>query len=285
MTAVAQAPVSALINGEPARCVDFSDRGLHYGDGVFTTLAVRQGLPLLLDRHLARLQADAGRLGLPFPGRQVLADEIRQLCAASTDAVLKLILTRGTGGRGYRCPENTTGTRILSVHPKPDYPPDLAVAGVRARLCGLRLGINPRLAGVKHLNRLEQIMARAEWADDSIREGLLLDYEGFLVEGVMSNVFLLRQGRLRTPLLDRCGVAGVMRGWVLELAQDLGLVAEEARILPSELDDAEELFLTNSVIGIWPVCELEGRRFPIGPLAKLLAGQIDAAIAEALACR
>lgn len=282
MAVVTQA---ALINGKPARCVDVADRGLHYGDGVFTTLAVRGGVPLFWERHLARLQADANRLGLPFPGGQVLTEEARQLCPPHIDAVLKIILTRGVGGRGYRRAENTAGTRIVSPHPQPDYPPDLAEKGVRARLCGLRLGLNPRLAGIKHLNRLEQVLARAEWDDDSIREGLLLDYEGFLVEGVMSNVFLVQEGRLRTPLLDRCGVAGVMRGLVVQFARDLGLAVEEARILPAELDATDELFLTNSVIGLWPVCELDGKRFPVGPVARRLVGRIDEAIAGALACQ
>lgn len=276
MSDPAQGPVSVLINGAATRWLDCADRGLHYGDGVFSTLQVRRGVPQFLDRHLARLQSDAGRLGLPFPGCEILRDEVRRLCACHPDAVIKLLLTRGAGGRGYRCAEGMAGSRVLSAHPLPAYPQELAEQGVKARLCGLRLGLNPRLAGIKHLNRLEQVLARAEWDDDGVREGLLLDYEGFLVEGVMSNVFLVRGGRLATPLLDRCGVAGVMRGLVLEVSRDLGLAVEERRILPAEIAGAEEIFLSNSVIGIWPVGELDGEAFPVGPLARLLAGRLDA---------
>jgi 4-amino-4-deoxychorismate lyase len=276
MAAIPQTSVSSLINGEAQLCLDVADRGLHYGEGVFTTLAVRRGVPLFLSRHLARLEADAARLGLPFPGVAILAEESRRLAACHPDSVLKIILTGGAGGRGYRRPEQGLGTRILAAHPLPVYPPDIKQQGVKARVCGLRLGLNPRLAGIKHLNRLEQVLARAEWGDDGIREGLLLDYEGFLVEGVMSNVFLVSAGRLRTPLLDRCGVAGVMRGLVLAASRDTGLPVEEARIPLAEALSADEIFLSNSVIGLWPVSGLEGRTFPVGAITRLLADKIDA---------
>jgi 4-amino-4-deoxychorismate lyase len=276
MAVISQGSASCLVNGEPSRCLDVADRGLNYGDGVFTTLPVRQGFPLFLSRHLARLRADAARLGLPFPGVAVLADEARRLAAGHPESVLKILLTRGVGGRGYRPAEHATGTRVLAAHPLPGHPADLREQGVRARVCRLRLGLNPALAGVKHLNRLEQVLARAEWADEAVREGLLLDYEGFLVEGVASNVFIVSQGRLRTPLLDRCGVAGVMRGLVLDEARAAGLAAEEARLRLAEAFEAEELFMTNSLIGVWPVRALEGRRFAPGPVARLLAGRVDA---------
>ena len=276
MAALSQDSCSVLINGEATRCVDFADRGLQYGDGVFTTLVVSQGVPLFLSRHLQRLQADASRLGVPCPDWRVLQDEARRLSSLHPHSVLKILLTRGAGGRGYRPPEPATGTRIISVNPLPDYPSELKERGVRARLCALRLGLNPRLAGIKHLNRLEQVLARAEWQEEGVREGLLLDYEGFLVEGVSSNVFLIQQGRLRTPRLDRCGVAGVMRALVLEAASDLGIPAEATRLLPEEAVDADELFLTNSVIGIWPVRSLEGKSFPVGGITRQLARRVEA---------
>lgn len=282
MAALTQGSVSVLINGEDTCCLDVADRGLQYGDGVFTTLTVSQGVPLFLSRHLQRLQTDSSRLGIPFPGCAVLLAEVRRLSFLHPQGILKIMLTRGAGGRGYRSLESGMGTRILSVHPMPDYPAELKEQGVKVRLCTLRLGLNPRLGGIKHLNRLEQVLARAEWQDEDVREGLLLDYEGFLVEGVMSNVFLIREGRLRTPLLDRCGVAGVMRGLVLEAARDLGIAVEEARLLPEEAVDADGIFLTNSVIGIWPVCALDGKAFPVGGCIRQLARRIDAIGVEEL---
>jgi len=284
MAAISQASTSCLVNGEPVCCLDVADRGFNYGDGVFTTVAVRQGAPLFLSRHLARLQADAASLGLPFPGIPVLEGEARRLCAQHPASVLKIVLTRGVGGRGYRLPAQSAGNRVLSTHPLPDFPAGVRESGVKARICALSLGLNPRLAGIKHLNRLEQVLARAEWGSEEAMEGLVLDYEGFLVEGVASNVFLVCDGGLRTPLLDRCGVAGVMRGLVMEAARAAGLAVSEARLRPDDAFRADEIFLTNSVIGVWPVCDLGGVALPAGGIARRLAERIDALAAEELKC-
>lgn len=284
MADMSQGNASVLINGDSTRCLDFADRGLQYGDGIFSTVSVRNGIPLFLSRHLARLQTDALSLSIPFPDIRVLTDEAYRLCAHHPESVLKIMLTRGMGGRGYRFIEQGKATRILCSHPKPDYPEEIWKKGVKARVCDLRLGINPRLAGIKHLNRLEQVLARAEWIDDDISEGLLMDHEGFLVEGVMSNVFLAREGFLRTPLLDRCGVAGVMRGLVLEAARELGLTVEESRLRLDEAIGADELFLTNSVIGVWPVRALDDKQFPVGEITRLLAERIHAMAGEEPKC-
>jgi 4-amino-4-deoxychorismate lyase len=259
---------TVLVNGEPTPFVDAADRGFQYGDGVFTTLPVRQGTPLFLAEHLARLERDCRRLFLPVPERAALVREALALCAARPDGVLKIQLTRGVGGRGYRCPEPALGARVLSVHPPPDYPEGLGEEGVEVRVCRARLGINPLLAGLKHTNRLEQILARAEWPPGDIREGLMLDTEGHVTEGTMSNLFLVKDGAARTPKLDLCGVAGVMRGLVMAGLGELGLAVEECRIFLDEVRSADELFLTNSVIGLWPVRRLEGRDFAVGPVTR-----------------
>jgi 4-amino-4-deoxychorismate lyase len=283
MSVISDGLPTVIINGENTRFLDSADRGLHYGDGVFTTLSVLEGKPIFLARHLARLQADAGRLSVPFPGYSVLTDEAKRISGLHPESVLKITLTQGAGGRGYRRPEHNQGTCIMSAYPKPNYPESITDTGVQARVCEMRLGLNPRLAGNKHLNRLEQVLARAEWSDENIREGLMLDYEGFLIEGVMSNVFLVRDGVLLTPLLDRCGVSGVMRGLVLDAARDLGLQVEQARILPEEAMNADELFLTNSIIGLWPVCLLDGKKIPLGRITRLLSRRIARMTASDLA--
>jgi len=272
----------ALVNGEEKRCIDLSDRGFQYGDGVFTTIAVGSGIPQFLDKHLDRLQRDCARLALPYPGHGILAEEARRLSGASSECVLKILLTRGTGGRGYRCPDQPHPTRVLSCHPRPDYPFELRDGGIHTRLCQARLGINPLLAGIKHLNRLEQVLARSEWNGDEIHEGLMLDTEGCLVEGTMSNVFLMKDGRLRTPLIDRCGVAGVMRSVVRGLALEQRLAIEEARITVSELYQADELFVTNCVIQLWPVRQLESVKYEVGPITRMLASRITTLIGEEL---
>ena len=246
---------------------------------------MQEGVAIFLDRHLKRLQADALRLNIPFPGFEILTEEVQRIGHMHSSCVLKIMLTRGVGGRGYLAPKQSKGTRILSSHPKPDYPKSIRESGVTVRFCDIRLGLNPHLAGIKHLNRLEQVLARAEWGDEGIREGLMLDHEGFLVEGVMSNVFLVSNGVLRTPVLERCGVAGVMRGLVLESAALLGLTVEEERILPEEAHSADEIFLTNSVIGVWPVTLLDGKKFSVGNITRLLTRRIDDMVTQELEFR
>lgn len=273
-----------LVNGEPAAEVAATDRGFQYGDGVFTTLPLRRGVPELLDRHLARLERDCARLAIPFPGRDALIEDTRKLISGGADGVLKIQLTRGVGGRGYRPPEPALATRVLGLYPPPEHPPELARDGVAVRLCATRLGINPRLAGVKHMNRLEQILARAEWRDGEFHEGLMRDARGWVTEGTMTNLFLTRDGLLLTPKLDHCGVAGVMRALVMEVAAGHGVAVEETRLHPDDLDGADELFLTNSLIGVWPIRRIDGRATPVGPLTREIAGWLAAKIqAEAAA--
>ena len=257
-----------LVNGEPTSCVDVRDRGFQYGDGVFTSLPVRQSRPVLLGRHLARLQCDCQRLSIPFPGRELLAREALGLARAGSNGVLKIQITRGPGGRGYRPPAPASPTRVLGLHPSPEYPPELWTEGVQVRFCRTRLSHNPGLAGIKHSNRLEQILARAEWDSDEIQEGLMLDQEGHVTEGTMTNLFLAKSGRVATPKLDSCGVAGVVRALILEAAAEFGLAIEETRLRPEAIYQADELFLTNSVIGVWPVRRLEDRSFPVGSVTR-----------------
>ncbi|MEE9251480.1 MAG: aminodeoxychorismate lyase, partial [Alphaproteobacteria bacterium] len=203
-----------------------------------------------------------------------------RLCAGHGRCVLKIIVTRGAGGRGYRPPERPVPTRILSRHPWPDYALAAWREGVVARVCTTRLATQPLLAGIKHLNRLEQVMARREWDDPVISEGLMLDTDGFVVDGTMSNLFIVAGGRLATPDLSLCGVAGVMRAVVLEAAAKLEVPAEVIRITLDRVRAADEVFLTNSLIGIWPVRELDGTRYRLGGLARRLAEEVEAVSAR-----
>lgn len=264
-----------LINGRPGESLSALDRGLLYGDGLFETMAVRDGVPQHWSRHIARLEEGCARLGIGMPDTDMLRDEADRLCRGVQRAVLKLIVTRGAGGRGYRAAPDVAPTRILQRHPFPVWPADYTAAGVRVRLCDLRLGHNPRLAGIKHLNRLEQVLARAEWDDPDINEGLLLDTNGHLIEGTMSNVFLVRDGVLLTPDLACCGVAGVTRALILELAGAAGIVTEVRDITMDDLAGADEVLLCNSLIGIWPVCRLENRTWQTGTLTRRLQDCLD----------
>jgi 4-amino-4-deoxychorismate lyase len=260
--------VSMLVNGNQSDRVPVTDRGFQYGDGLFETLAVENGEPEFFSRHLERLRIGCERLAIEFPGNEILEKEAAQICKTVESGILKIIVTRGSGSRGYRIPENARPTRVLSISPRPSFPDDLQAQGIRAVLCRTRLGINPSLAGLKHLNRLEQIIGRSEWNSPEIQEGLMLDSDGNVIEGTMSNLFLVRNGSLITPDLSRCGVAGIMRGLVLEFGRDGGIKIQVERVSVAELEDADEVFLTNSVIGIWPLAELGKIKYEIGPVSR-----------------
>lgn len=257
-----------LINGEERTQLDATDRGLQYGDGLFETLAVRDGAPEHWERHLRRMHDGAQRLGIPVPDPQLLAEEAARVCHDGGRGVLKIILTRGAGGRGYRSPVQPTPTRVLSLHPWPDYPADHAEQGVRLRLCRTALGLNPALAGIKHLNRLEQVLARSEWDDADIAEGLMLDSDGRLVCGTMSNLFLVRDGELYTPELTRCGVEGTTRARVLETAADHGIRCHITDLQLDALWGADEVFVCNSIIGVWPARQVEQHSYTCGPVTR-----------------
>ncbi|MEJ2644867.1 MAG: aminodeoxychorismate lyase [Gammaproteobacteria bacterium] len=260
-----------LINGAAAETVSVFDRGLQYGDGLFETLAVVAGRPLYWEPHLQRLMAGCRRLAIPQPDPEVLYREALELVGQHSRGVLKVVVTRGVGGRGYRPPERPAPTRILSIHPWPDHPETWRTVGVRLRLCSQRLGSDAGLAGIKHLNRLEQVLARAEWSDPEVPEGLMLDMDGRPIEGTMSNLFAVTDGLLRTPDLSTCGVAGIIRARIMELAEAMGIPCREAVLDMADVGRAQELFLTNSVIGVWPVNALEDRRWQVGPVTRRLS--------------
>jgi 4-amino-4-deoxychorismate lyase len=258
-----------LVNGQ-SNGVDPADRGLAYGDGVFETMAVSDGRIRWLDLHLDRLEEGCRRLEIPAPSRSVLANEIAAHCPGTGRAVVKLIVTRGPGARGYLPPEQAAPTRVLAISPWPAYPDSYYRDGIGMRTCRLRLAENPALAGIKHLCRLEQVLAQLELRGYAVPQGLMLDASGHVAGGTSSNVFIVRGSGLGTPSLTRCGIKGVMRRAVLEASRTLELDADERDILPAELLGADEVFVTNALFGIWPVTELDGRRFAAGPVTKRL---------------
>ena len=143
----------------------------------------------------------------------------------------------------------------------PVWPADYYLSGVCARVCEQRLAIQPALAGMKHLNRLEQVLARAEWADIDVAEGVMRDTEDRLVCGTMSNLYLLSGSRLLTPSLERCGVEGVMRKHVKKAAETLGLQWHEKDLGLTDAFSADEMYFSNALIGLWPVRELDEHRY------------------------
>lgn len=266
---MSSAAPAVLIDGRRRRSLPPSDRGLAYGDGLFETVAVVEGRPRLWGLHLERLRAGAHRLGLPSPPEDLLTAEADRLCRGERGAVLKILYTAGSGGRGYGR-GHVRPVRIVMRLPVPQHPIAHWRDGVRLRWCQLRLAHQPQLAGLKHLNRLEQVLARREWDDPAIAEGLLLNQNGEVVEGTVSNLFARFGERLLTPPLHECGVAGVMRRRLLELAAAEGVEVAEQALSVERLLQADEVLLCNSLIGLWPVRALEDRQWSNQDLSRRL---------------
>ena len=247
---------------EAVPALDPADRGLAYGDGLFETMRVAAGRIPWWDAHLARLARGAAVLGFPAPDAGWLKAQAGQLLeAAPEQAVLKLLLTRGAGGRGYAPPAAPEPALVLSLHALPPTPGPL-----RLRWCKTRLSLQPALAGIKHLNRLDQVLARAEWQDPAIHDGLMLDAKGHVGCATSANLFARIDGRWLTPALADGGVAGLARAWLLANAPE----AAQATLRPEDLASAEALFLCNAVRGILPVGQLDDICWPSHPATESL---------------
>jgi 4-amino-4-deoxychorismate lyase len=255
-----------LVNGIESDAISVRDRGLMYGDGVFRTFTLRGGKPPLWLRQYAKLAADCKALRMACPAAGVFERDLAAIAACFPDCVVKIVVTRGSGERGYAIPAAACPVRVVSASPLPDYPQRHYDSGVRAHLCRIRLSAQPALAGIKHLNRLENVLARSEWNDPETAEGLLCDADGNVICGTMSNVFVVRGGVLVTPDLARCGVAGVQRELVIELARANNIPTRIESVSIDELLCADELFLVNSVIGVWQITALGRKTWNAGPM-------------------
>lgn len=264
-----------LVNGTPAEQVQASDRGLMYGDGVFRTLVIRAGKPCAWQRHYGKLREDCQALGIACPPEMALTGDISALALAEPDCVAKIVVTRGAGARGYAPSADAKPTRIVMSTPLPAYPASYFGEGIRLHVCSLRLAHQPRLAGIKHLNRLENVLARQEWDDAAIAEGVLLDASENVIEGTMSNVFMRKGKVLHTPDLSRCGVSGVARDRIMALAPTLGMGIQVGDYGLDFLLDADEVVMCNSVIGAWQVKSCRDARWQPGGLAEALRKQLN----------
>lgn len=263
----------SLVNGERG-AVDPMDRGLAYGDGLFETMACHAGEVRWLEHHLDRLSYGCRRLSITPPRRENLRGEILSHCPSTGSFVVKLIVTRGSGERGYRPPEPAVPTRIVSITRWSEPPAEHYTRGIKVRLCALRLGENPQLAGLKHLCRLEQVLAQMELTGTDAHEGLLRSSSGWVVGGISSNLFAVQGDTLLTPRISRAGVMGVMRRIVLEHAEALELNVLEKDLDFDSLLRSDELFMTNAVFGLKPVRSFEGRTFSPGETTRRLMRSI-----------
>ena len=247
-------PLQSLINGQRAERISIRDRGLQYGDGCFETVRILSNKPILWSAHLKRLKNACKTLHLSV-NFELLKGEITQLLQdnKTADVILKITVTRGEGGRGYKPPEHANCTRIIQLI---DYVAADTRTGARVVVCQHRLSSNSLLGGIKHLNRLDQVIASAQIPAD-FDEGLCLDEQGSVIEGCRSNLLLAIDNQLVTPDLSKSGVEGVMLNHLIDEFQVQGTGVLRKTISLRELKKASEIFLCNSVFGIWPVAEIE----------------------------
>lgn len=258
----------ALFNG--GAVPDLSGhRGLNYGDGVFRTCLIYDSHIIDMKEQIDLVQEDAARLGLAPAPMAALAREAASLAAGQSRGVLKIMLMRAGAGRGYRDGGGATD-RLLRRYPAPACRGEAWDSGVSAFRSEFRLAAQPALAGIKHLNRLEQVLASRDWLEGA-DEALLADDAGRPLCGTRTNLFWVGAGVLQTPALERCGVAGLMRRKVLALAAASGLQCRVGAGSWDELEAADEAFLTNSLVGIWPLARLDARRWDApGPVTRRL---------------
>ena len=255
-----------LINGIKSTCISATDRGLAYGDGLFSTVKVEYGKVQLWTFHLQRLQLGAKRLFFPDVDWLTLTDEVELLAdtlKCKPQSVIKVIITRGSGGRGYSVKGCVQPLRILSIHDFPEFYTQWKNAGIEIILCQQKLAINPQLAGLKTLNRLEQVIIKHELEMNQAIEGVVCDLNGFVIESCSANIFVYLNEQWVTPKLDGSGVKGVKRRQIIESAKEVGAIVKEANITVDDLFNAQAVCLTNALMGIVPVKQFQSHCYEL----------------------
>jgi 4-amino-4-deoxychorismate lyase len=268
MSLTPDAPVlDCLINGEISAFVGVDDRGLAFADGVWERVAVVNGRPWWWQDHVDRLTRGCERLGLNPPPQSVLLRELQTVTAGRARSLVKIMITRGAGAGAYSPRQESAQNRIVFAFPWPAESALPAQTGVNARICDLRLSVQPALGGINHLNRLELVLAaRENMAFEGI-EGLLLDTDEHLISAISSNLFLVLGEQLLTPRMDRSGVRGIIRGRII---REYKSRVELRRITLDMLPEASEAFVCDVVRGIVPLRAVDGQEFTIGPVIREL---------------
>lgn len=253
-------PPKTWVNGKTESHISVNDRGLMYGQSVFETIAINQQQALLLEPHLERLEKGCNTLAIKPDWARIKSEIDTAIKHVNDKAVLRISVTMGEGGRGYKNPSSGAATRIISLHDYPSYPAWFYQDGIELGVADIRLADQPQLAGIKHSNRLEQIIARSQW-QDNWQEALLLDHHDNVIEATQSNLFIVKDGLIKTPDLSSAGVAGVMREFILLTAQEVGVNCQIVPLSIADIEMAEEVFVSNSIIGLWPIKRFQQTSF------------------------
>ncbi|MBC7697103.1 MAG: aminodeoxychorismate lyase [Bacteroidia bacterium] len=257
-----------LVNGYFNQAISPFDRGFAYGDGIFRTLKMANGLPKHWPQHYQKLVADCAVIGIVCPSAELLMNDLQQLFTIDEIAVAKIMITRGESEQGYAPPAITTPMRVIVKSAMRQYAETNYTEGVHLHVCETRLGVQAKLAGIKHLNRLENVMARMEWKDDTYFDGLMLNQQNDVIECTMSNIFARFNDKLLTPDLSQCGVAGITRQGIIGLAAALNISIETAQLPLNRLVEADEIIVCNSLYGAFQVHSILNTSWKPQTLAK-----------------
>jgi len=266
-------PQTYLINGDFNQTISPLDRGFTYGDGVFRTMLIRHGVPESWPLHYQKLVADCAAIGIVCPSAELLMSDLQQLFPLTPlpeTEVAKIIISRGEGARGYAPPAITLPTRVVIKSSARVYAAESYSMGVNLHLCDTRLAYQAKLAGIKHLNRLENVIARMEWRDEHVFDGVLMDLSGNVIECTMSNIFARYDNTLITPDLSHCGVAGITRQRIMGLAKTLDFNFSVETLPLARLLQADEVIICNSLYGAFQVHSLNNIKWPQLKLAAIV---------------
>jgi 4-amino-4-deoxychorismate lyase len=272
-------------NGAAATSIPINDRGLQYGDGLFETVAIRSGEPRLWSLHRERLARGCDALSIRMPDERVLADGIEHAIGASNVSaaysIVKIIVTAGVSQRGYGRSANAKPMLLFGAFASKPLPSTHYDDGIAIKFCKTRLARNSPVAGLKTLNRIEQVLARSELTSSEYFEGLTMDADGHIICGTMSNVFLVNGQSISTPSLDDCGVAGVMRSHIIASLEEAGMNVDRISVTQSDLEKADEVFISNSQFGVIPVASCDSTHWGAGQVTRdVMATMAESGIVE-----
>ena len=253
-----------LINGEEQDKISVFNRNMQYGDGLFETCVARDNQILFWPRHYSRLEIGCVKLNINKIDEGILLSDIKKAFELSSkkNCIVKLILSRGDSLRGYGYRDDIEPVRVVIVSEmyqplfNKEFSLEYATSGYHS---------NPQLAGIKHCNRLEQILARSNLSSN---EAIMLDEKENIISVTQGNIYYIFGNKLLTPKLDCCGVVGSRRSLILELAMSLKMEALESNISINQAQKADEVFISNSVIGIQPVHSIESYKLGKNPLTE-----------------
>lgn len=272
--------VRYCVNGKLVNGIAPTNRGFAYGDGIFRTMRLIEGELQDWPLHYQTLVADCSKIQIVCPSAELLMQEFKYFMSTASEeqtrfGVIKIIITRGEGARGYAPPAICEPSRVFVQTPLPAYPPGIYEHGVALYCCQTRLASQPLLAGIKHLNRLENVLARAELKDPRFFDGLLRDYEDHVIEAVSGNLFIQKDGLVMTPSLDQCGVAGVMRRKILDWYKTHGQAVVTTALHLEHLLEADAVVIANSAYGVLQVLQIDDHAIAGNHWAKELRSQLN----------